>query len=270
MSDRNAPDDDGDAKPGSDRLMVQALARGLRVMEAFADADGPLSLAEIAARAGMDRSAAQRLTHTLRAAGWLIAGEGGHGLRPGRAVLARTYDALRLDPLVQRAGATLIGLRRAARERVDLSLIDGQNLIYALRMQSKRERFFAMLVGHTVPLAQTSGGWACLAALPRDEADALIDAAPLTAITPRSLTDPAQIRAQVDEARARGHALASEQILLGEIALGVALRDAAGRPLGAIHVAGSLSEWQPEDFRARIAPLAVEAARAIEMGGTGL
>ncbi|MDO5613904.1 MAG: IclR family transcriptional regulator [Paracoccus sp. (in: a-proteobacteria)] len=256
-----------DVAGSHDRLMVQALARGLRVMQAFDGAAGPLSLGEIAARAGMDRSAAQRLCHTLRAAGWLVPGEGGQGLRPGRAVLTATYDALRLDPVLQRASPILLTLRRELRERVDLSLMDGQRLIYAMRMQSKRENFFATLVGHTVPLAQTSGGWACLAVLPEPEAEALIAAAPLTQITPRTLTDPAAIRAEVAAARTQGHAVALEQIQMGEIALGVAIRDASGRPIGAIHVAGSLSEWRPDDFRSRVAPLAAEAAMLIEKGG---
>jgi len=33
--------------------------------------------------------------------------------------------------------------------------------------------------------------------------------------------------------------------------------------VAAIHVAGSLSEWREPDFRQRIAPLAIEAARAL-------
>lgn len=258
-------DSPASAREDDDPLLVQALARGVRVMEAFAAANAPLSLAEIARRAGVDRSAAQRIAHTLRKAGWLMPGEGGRGLRPGPAFLMRTYDALRLDPLLQRASPVLIELRRAVRERVDLSLFDGQRMIYALRMQSKRETFFATLVGHSVPTAQTSGGWAVLAAMPEDEASALVDAAPLDTITPFTLRDRAAIQAEIAQARARGHALALQQIQIGEIALGVALRDAAGRPLGAVHVAGSLSEWAPEDFRAHVAPLAAEAARAIEM-----
>ena len=35
------------------------------------------------------------------------------------------------------------------------------------------------------------------------------------------------------------------------------------RPIGAVHIAGSLSEWSVEDFRRRFAPLAIEAARAV-------
>lgn len=256
----------GDPRDGAeDPLLVQALARGLKVMEAFASADAPLTLSEIAARTGLDRSAAQRMVHTLRAAGWLIAGENGRGVRPGPAFLLRTYDSLRLDPLLRRASPVLIELRRAVRERVDLSLMDGPRMIYALRMQSKRENFFATLVGHSVPTAQTSGGWAALAALPQRDVEAILDASPLARITPFTLTARAAIRKEIARARAQGHALAAQQIQIGEIALGVALRDPDGRPVGAIHIAGSLSEWTPEAFRSRVAPLAAEAVRAIEM-----
>ena len=50
---------------------------------------------------------------------------------------------------------------------------------------------------------------------------------------------------------------------MGEVALGVAIPDASGRPIAAIHIAGSLSEWDPEEFRRRNAPLAAEAVRSI-------
>jgi DNA-binding IclR family transcriptional regulator len=54
-----------------------------------------------------------------------------------------------------------------------------------------------------------------------------------------------------------------EEMMVGEIACGVAILDDTGNPIGAVHVAGSLAEWSPPDFEKRFAPLAVHAARAI-------
>ncbi|MBK4216992.1 helix-turn-helix domain-containing protein [Paracoccus caeni] len=246
-----------------DPLFVQALGRAMRVMEAFQKAERPLSLAEIAAATGITRSAAQRIVHTLRKLGYLRMAPDGRGFLPDLAVLNLTYDYLRLNPLIRRASAPLLELRRTVRERVDLSLFDGQRMVYASRLQSKREMFFATLVGHSVPTYCTSGGWAVMAMLPDDEVDQLLAAADMRALTPRTLTDPDAIRAQIALVRQNGHALAFEQILMGEIALGVAIADPAGRPVAAIHVAASLAEWEPEEFRRRIAPLAAEAALAI-------
>lgn len=246
-----------------DALFVQSLARGMSVFKAFDEADGPLTLAQIAARAGLTRSAAQRLVHTLRKLGFLTLSEDRRGFRLGLPILDLTYHYLRLHPLVRRASPVLLDLRRNVRERIDLSLFDGPRLVYAARLQSKRETYFATLVGNTVPTACTSGGWAIMAMLPDAAVDEILDGHPVPKITPRTITDPDTIREQIALTRRAGHALALEQIMMGEIALGVAIPDAEGRPVAAIHIAGSLAEWEPEDFRRRVAPMAAEAVRSI-------
>ena len=56
------------------------------------------------------------------------------------------------------------------------------------------------------------------------------------------------------------------RVQIREIALGVALTDKQGRPWGAIHIAASLSEWTAAEFTRQVAPLALEAVRAIRSG----
>jgi DNA-binding IclR family transcriptional regulator len=244
-------------------LFVRAAARAMQVLGAFNHASGPLSLSEIASRAGIDRSAAQRIVYTLVTRGYLRRGAGGRGYLPGLRLLDQTLDVLRLDPVVQRATPVLLELRKTVRERVDLSLFDETRLIYALRMQSKRETFFATLVGHSVPLACTAGGRAVLAALPDAQVDGILDRTPVHAYTPRTLTDRAAVLQAVARARADGYAVVSGEFVQGEIAIGVAIQHGGAAPAGAIHVAGSTAEWTAEEFVARIAPLATEAAQAI-------
>ena len=62
---------DPDGPQAENALFVQSLARGMSVLEAFRDADGALSLGQIATRTGLTRSAAQRLVHTFRTLGYL-------------------------------------------------------------------------------------------------------------------------------------------------------------------------------------------------------
>ncbi len=247
----------------ADPLFTNSIARAMQVLAAFHHADRPLSLAEIAAGAGIDRSAAQRIVHTLRSLGYIRRDAEDRGYLPGIRILDHTLDFLRMDPLIQRATPVILELRRNVRERVDLSLFDGQRVVYAARMQSKRETFYATLVGHSVPTFCSSGGWAIMARLPEEEARAIIAASDRTPFTPRTLTDTDEIMAEVAKGRAQGYSVAVEQILLGEIAIAVAVTGPQGRPVAAIHVAGSLSEWTPADFSTRMAPLALEAARAI-------
>src|SRR5687767_12777699 len=99
-----------------DRLFVEAVARATRVLEAFSQTPGALSLAQIANAAGIDKSAAQRIAHTLTRLGYLEQASG--GLVPGRRILNRAFDYLRAQPLVSRAVPILSELRRNVQERI--------------------------------------------------------------------------------------------------------------------------------------------------------
>lgn len=245
------------------RLFIQAVDKAFRVLEAFAQHPQPLSLAEIAAAAGMDRSGAQRLCYTLRHLGYLQLDELGRGHVPGLGLLDRAYDFLRMHPLVQRATTPLMELRRVTQERVDLSLPDDLTIIYAVRLQSKRENFVATLIGRRLPIFCTSGGRAMLAQMDDASVEDILARSDRQPLTPKTITDIPALRRKIKEARAAGYALALEERLLGEIVLAAAITDRSGRPIGAIHIAGSLSEWQPAAFQKRMAPLAIEMAKAL-------
>jgi IclR family transcriptional regulator, pca regulon regulatory protein len=249
-----------------ERLFLQSVARALDVLEAYASEPKPKSLGEIAEAAGINKSAAQRIGQTLLSRGYLEQADHG-GLTLGRMFLDRFFDFQRSHPLIERATPVLTDLRKITGERVDLSLFDAKHdnlsIVYAIRLQSKRETFYATLAGRRIPTFLSTGGRACLACLPDDiVADILARSEPRP-ITPKSITDMDLVWEKVREARRDGYAFASEEALLGEIVLAAAIRNGAGLPVGAVHIAGSLSDWSTGDFRQRFAPLAIEAARAL-------
>ncbi|MDF2230989.1 IclR family transcriptional regulator [Albimonas sp. CAU 1670] len=249
-----------------DRLFLQSVSRALDVIEAYAASPRPMSLGEIAEAAGINKSAAQRIGQTLLSRGYLEQTDTGR-LKLGRLFLDRSFDYLRSNELIERATPILTDLRKAAEERIDLSLFDAVNdnlsIVYATRLQSKRETFYATLSGRRQPSFATSGGRACLALLSDEEVEDILERSVMVRLTPRTEVDRAAVRETIEEARRDGYCLAVEQALLGEIAVAAAIRDREGRPVGAIHIAGSLSEWTEPDFRRRFAPMAMEAAGAL-------
>lgn len=260
---RAAPPGPTNFQSDDDRLFIRSVGRAMSVLSAFHHASGPMSLSEIAATAEIDRSAAQRLVHTMSKLGYIRRSADDRGYLPGFRLLDHTLDMLRLDPVVQVATPVLLELRRTTRERVDLSLFDETRLIYAFRIQSKRETFYATLVGHSVPAASTAGGRAALSALSDAEAHDILMRTDLKPYTSTTETNPDNILDAIRQARKDGFALVVDEFVRGEVAIGVAVTGRDGRPLGAIHVAGSLSEWNPQDFVDQNTPVALEAARAI-------
>lgn len=244
-------------------LFVQSVEKALMVLSAFHHADGPLSLTDMAQRAGIDRSAAQRMVHTLRALDYIRRDADGHGFIPGIRILDHTLDCLRLDPLVRRATPVLQELRKSVRERVDLSLFDDVRVVYAVRLQTKRQTFNSSLVGHSVPTFCSSGGWAILSKLPHAQARDIVERSDRRPFTPHTVTDLSAVMDKIDQTRVKGYSLTENQILSGEIAAGFPVLNNKGVPVAAIHIAGSLAEWTPEEYIQRVEPLGQQAARAI-------
>ncbi|WP_157173677.1 IclR family transcriptional regulator [Pseudaminobacter salicylatoxidans] len=245
-----------------ERLFLRSVARAFQVLEVFGSQPYPLSLREIAQAAGIDKSAAQRISQTLLSLGYLEKAPNDAGLLPGKRLLDRSFDYLRTNPVIERATPILLSLRETAKERVDFSLFDRATIIYALRLQSKRETFFATLAGRRIPTFSSSGGRACLSYLDETIARHIIDSSERRPQTPKTITDPEIIMGKVREAARDGYACALEESLIGEIVIAAAVTR-GGTPLGAVHIAGSLSEWEEQEFRRRFAPLAIEAARAL-------
>jgi DNA-binding IclR family transcriptional regulator len=220
-----------------------------------------MSLSEIAKAADIDKSAAQRLTHTLVGAGYLE--RTADGVVPGRRILERTFDYLRSTPLVTRAIPILADLRRTVNERVDLSLFDDTSMVYIVRMQSKRDTLHAHLIGARVPTFCTSGGRAVLSHLPTDRMMDIINRSDRTKITPRTTIEIDEILKRIEEVRETGYSLALEEVVVGEVAVGAAVFDASGNPVAALHVVGSLGEWKPQDFVDRVGPHVSVAANGL-------
>jgi len=235
-------------------LFVNSLDKGFAVLRAFQGAGHYLSLAEITARSGLDKSTAQRMTHTLLQLGYLKKCPDTRRYALDMALLDFSYQFVRSHPLVEVATPHLIELRRSCEERVDMSLFDGHTLVYAVRLQSKRDKYYTTLVGRRMPVFCSAGGRAMLARLPEDQARHLIDTSTLEPLTAKTITDPDTIMARIAQARRDGYAVAQEESILGEITLGAALADEQGRPVGAVHIAASTTEWTADEMVRRLVP----------------
>lgn len=251
----------GVSKP--DNLFVQSVAKSLELLEAIGSRPGPLSLNELAKQAKMDRSTAQRMAHTLVVLGYLEKGPHRRGYVLGKKILERTFDFLRGSPLIERATPVLTDLQKETGERIDLSLFDDLSIIYALRRQTKRQTFFATLVGRRIPTYCSSGGRAIMSFLSDEAVDDILNRSSLTPLTPKTETDKDRIKVKIQQAKSMNYALSLEESLLGEIALACAILDHNQQPVAAVHIAGSCSEWTSEKFAQRFAPLAIETARAL-------
>lgn len=229
---------------GSGPDFVEALARGLDVLTAFGDRHGPLSLTEVAAATGLARPTARRLLLTLQELGYVRGTEGRFELTPRVIGLGMSYvSALGLWDV---ARPHLEALVRRTGESSSMAQLDGSDIVYVARVSVPKIIALRVEIGTRFPAAQTSQGKVLLAALPPDVvADVLAE--PSRAGLPTYIgRGPEQLREELTAVRARGWALADEELAPGVRSVAVPVRDGHGTVRAAMNVTVHAAETTTE------------------------
>lgn len=244
-------------------LYVTAVERAMRVLEVVAGGMAPMSLSEISAATGFGKSAAQRLTHTLTALGYLEKNPESRRYRLTVRALDLAHGFLITDPLINEGLLHLIDASERAGETINMGKLDGSDFIYIARLPAHRMNVAAALVGRRQPAYCASGGRAMMSQMPTSEVEALLDSRALHALTPMTIVDRARILEIVEQARLDGFCVTNQEVLLGEIAVSAPITDEWRRPIGAVQSSVSTAAWTLKAVREKLAPQVMEAARLI-------
>jgi IclR family pca regulon transcriptional regulator len=243
---------------GTGPEFVEALARGLDVLSCF-NADRPaMSLSDVAAAAGLARPTARRLLLTLEELGFVRSSGGLFQLTPKVLTLGVAYvsalglwDIARphLEALVARTG-----------ESSSMAQLDGSDIVYVARVSVPKLIALRVEIGTRFPAVQTSQGKVLLAALSPAELEATL-ALPSRAGLPAYIGRSAeQLRDELTEVRARGWALADEELAPGVRSVAVPVRDAAGAVRAAANVTVHAAETSIDRLLGEHLPLLLRTA----------
>jgi DNA-binding IclR family transcriptional regulator len=233
------------------------------VLYAFGEQRPSLGLTEIARAAGMDVSAAQRFVHTLHALGYLKKDERTRRYRLGVKLLDFAFFYQRSTGLSEIAIHDLVALGESASETVQMVERDGADVVYIARLPRRQVRLASGVVGTRMPAFCTASGRAILSMLPEADAASLIEHSDRRPLTPATLTDTAAILEKLREARRLGYAFIDGEATAGEMAVAAPVFDYAGTAFAAVGLAVSTARWTPHDVHAKLAPMAIDTARAI-------
>lgn len=235
----------------------------MRVLALFRSHLTPLSLSEITELAELEKSAAQRLTYTLHALGYLERDEKTRRYRPGVRMLDLAYAYLIHDRLLERALPHMIELSRKTRTTVNLAVLDGNEVIYKARIPRSSLSYDAALIGVRQPAMVTGIGQVIAAFSPPELTQALL-AQPLpTPQTPFTCQDPAELRARVEQARHDGFTVTCQQIMLQEIVVSAPVFGPNRQAVAGISMPVYMPDWTEERARSELVPALTEATRTI-------
>ncbi len=253
-----------------DALFVNSLAKGLVILETFTQDRPKLSLAELTRASGMHKAAVQRYTHTLMALGYLERGtDKRYSLAP--RVLSLGYACLQGSKLIRKVESYLKDFARSLNCSVNVSILDDTRALVLFRHEIRRSYFqYDIQAGTKLPIHCTSMGKLLLAALPDEEIKQCIAQLSLEPITPRTITDPERLLAEVLKVRETGVGEADREASLDLHSMAVPLIDSESKLVAAISVSTPAGR-DPVIDHASVRELLIEQGRKMSglMGYSG-
>jgi IclR family pca regulon transcriptional regulator len=252
--------------PASDREkappleFVEALAKGLAVVEAFDDGHAEMTLSEVARRAGMTPAAARRSLHTLAALGYVRHVNRRFMLGARVLLLGAAYTrAAHVEEILM---PELHRLVRRFGDAASVAVLDGYDILYIAHHSEQRARRMMAGIGVTYPAYPTSMGRVLLAGLTDAQLDAYLGAVNPEKLTESTIADPRELKDVILRARRDGFATAVDELDYGITALAVPIRDHEGRVAAALNSSGySGRVTLDEMLEERLAELHESAAR---------
>ena len=257
--------------------MIEGMAKGMAVLESFDTERQRLNATLAAERAGITRAAARRHLLTLAHLGYLET-DGSYFWLAAK-VLRFSGSYLATSRLPRAVQPTLNRLAVQTRESFSAVVLDGDEVVIVARSGFEWRRSpdektasakllaYGLHLGARLPTHATSTGRVLLAAKPQSEVSAWLttrsDNGGLARLTLNTVTDPAQLRALIDQVRLDDFSVASEEHELDVLALAVPLRDMQGRTVAALNAVSSPQRLTADTLRRELLPLLLDAAREL-------
>lgn len=239
-----------------------ALEKGIDVLLALGEYPQGTGVSELSRRVGLPVSTVHRLLGILISSGFARFEPEGKRYMLGFGVfeLARKVSLAR-----SLSEVALPVMRRLVKETGEPSLLsvpDGLEMVYVERVEGWRRIQIRGAVGERGPLYCTSLGKAMLAFMPDDERESLIGRLEFKKIAPNTITNPDELRAELELTRRRGYGLAREEREEGVRSLGAPILGSRGRPVAAVCISAPVFRVSLETLEG-FAPMLQEAAAEI-------
>jgi len=242
------------------REFIQSLERGLAIIRAFGPHAPEQTVTELAATTELTRATARRFLITLVELGYVESD--GRVFRLTPKVLELGYSFLSGLGFPDVALPHLERLVAEVDESSEASVLDGPDIVYVARVPSTAVMSVVVNVGARMPAHATAMGKVLLAGLSDEELDKYLATAQLRSFLPRTVTDPAVLREQLEQVRADGYAIVDQELEEGLVAVAAPVRGRDGRVVGAINLSTHVLRRSVESVREElVGPLLATAGR---------
>jgi IclR family transcriptional regulator, pca regulon regulatory protein len=252
-SSKEFPIDSGD--------LIAGVGRALAVIEAFNDEYGRMTVSQVAERTGIPRTAARRYLLNLCHFGYGDTDGKFYWLTPRVLRLGQGYlDGARLPRLVQ---PFIQRLAMSSGETVNVSVLDGHELVYVARSNSPRVVSIGFYAGARVPAHVVGPGPAILSTLSDVELKTWIAAHEFSTFNSNAVLTPKKFEKMVLHARKANYCISVGNLDQGLTGVAVPLRDRHGECKAALSMTLQSTIWNDALIVDKLLPLIIETSQVL-------
>jgi IclR family pca regulon transcriptional regulator len=247
-------------KPG---YRVEALAKGLRILSLFDERRPSWRVTDLATASGLPMPTVYRVVMTLTSEGYLDHLPNGD-YRPGVRALTLGTAALRSLDLVGIATPKLQRLAEATGETVNLAVLNGDRVLYLVRLRNSDLVTANIQVGSTLPAVHTSIGKLLLAHLDRDDLERRLDDSSFSASRgPNAKLSLAELTPELEAIREQGWAVQDEELAHGLRSVAGPVTGPDGRVVAGVNLAVPARDWSTQRIVRELRPRLLETCAEI-------
>jgi DNA-binding IclR family transcriptional regulator len=217
-------------------VTAHSVDKATAILKQFSIEEPQLGVSELARKLDLTKSTVHRLLASLVRGGVVAQNPLTRRYKLGRRAVQLAYTAIYSDPLLHTALPYLHYLAHQVGEAAYLAERRGLRVAPMLQVLSplleEQLGWYA-----TISLHSTSAGKVLLAYAPEEVLLAVVEQG-LTHDTEYTITDPAELREELERVRTQGYATCFEEEDLGYNGVGVPVRDQEGQVIAALAIAG--------------------------------
>jgi len=218
---------------------IQVLDRAAALINSIANHAAAVSLKILAADTGLHPSTAFRILATLSQVGWVEKNSAGH-YQLGQHLLRLAQQVPRGLDLRQLALDIMENLRDEIGDTVNLTVREGDEVIYIERACPKRMMRVEQVIGSRAPLHVTAVGKLMLGELGEAFVRAYAARSGLPAYTPHTLVQLEDLLNAAQQGQQAGYALDNEEAEEGVGCIGVLIRNGHGEVLAGLSISAPI------------------------------
>lgn len=217
-------------------MPTQSVHRAISILKQFTIDEPQLGVSELSRRLGLTKSTVYRLLATLREAGLVEQEPISRKYHLGVGLLELANVVMETHWLVQPVHAYLRYLAASLKQATYIGVLDGPEMLTLLR-EATSDLTEELRSPTRMPLHCTSSGKVLLAHAPEAELEAYLQRG-LSRQTENTITDPAELRQELERVREQGFGTCFEEYKEGANAIAVPIVTVEGTVIATLGVVG--------------------------------